>query len=216
MKVVSLTLCRAGSKGLPGKNTKDLCGKPMFAHQIKNLKDAGISDRYVSTDDVIIKSLASEYDFLVIDRPPEISLDTSKCEEALMHFTNLVEYDILVFAQATSPLCKPEYIKKGLQLVLDGKYESVISVCREHWIPRWDLKMNPVDWDPSNRPRRQQKPELFLENGAFYITKKELFLKSNVRYSGKIGYVEMPHYESFQIDTEEDFILIEKLLKGRK
>ena len=54
--------------------------------------------------------------------------------------------------------------------------------------------------------------EKYVENGAFYITKKDNLLQSKLRYSGKIGVVEMPLYKSFQIDTEEDLALIGNML----
>ena len=63
----------------------------MFSYQVKNLKDAGVENVYVSTDDPDIKALSSEYNFITIDRPAEISGDTAKCEQALNHFSNIVD-----------------------------------------------------------------------------------------------------------------------------
>jgi len=54
--------------------------------------------------------------------------------------------------------------------------------------------------------------DMFVENGAFYITKRDDLLKSGLRYSGKIGTYEMPQSRSFQIDTMDDVYIIEKLL----
>ena len=91
-------------------------------------------------------------------------------------------------------------------------YDSVFSVYKEHWIPEWDLDGTPHEWDLNDRPMRQDVPETYVENGAFYITTKDALLKSNLRYSGSIGMVEMPKHRSFQIDTYDDLTLIEKLL----
>ena len=57
MKTVGLILCRAGSKGVPGKNKKAINGKPLFSYQVDNLKKAGVKDVYISTDDPDIKIL---------------------------------------------------------------------------------------------------------------------------------------------------------------
>ena len=54
--------------------------------------------------------------------------------------------------------------------------------------------------------------ENYVENGAFYITTKDNLLKSNLRYSGNIGIVEMPYEKSFQLDSKTDIKLLEKLL----
>ena len=72
--------------------------------------------------------------------------------------------------------------------------------------------IQPFEWEIDNRPMRQDKPETYIENGAFYITKRKNLLESKLRYSGKIGVVEMPLSRSFQIDTKEDLELIEKLI----
>ena len=89
---------------------------------------------------------------------------------------------------------------------------DIFSVYKEHWVPRWTKEVNPDGWDVNNRPMRQQMDEKYVENGAFYITKKENLLQSKLRYSGKIGVVELPLHKSFQIDTEEDLALIGNML----
>ena len=120
----------------------------------------------------------------------------------------------MVFIQPTSPLLKSIDINKGLELM--SRYDSILSVTREHWIPKWSMDMNPIDWEIDNRPMRQDKEETFLENGAFYITKRKNLLQSKLRYSGKIGFVEMPLSRSFQIDTLDDLNLINTIIRGNE
>ena len=213
MRVVGLILCRKGSRGIPGKNKKLINGHPLFSYQVKNLKSAGVEDVYVSTDDKDIKLLEKEYNFIAIDRPSEISDDTAKCESALLHFADLVDFDILAFAQATSPMCPSKFLSEGIALVLNDECDSAVSVVEEHWFPRWDISMNPQGWEPAHRPRRQDRPTLYVENGAFYITKRECLLGSGVRYSGCIKPVVMPLFDSFQVDTYDDLDLIKKLME---
>ena len=141
---------------------------------------------------------------------PEISKDYSQSEEALLHFCSEVDFDTLVFIQPTSPLVESTYIDTGIQMM--NEYDSIFSVYKEHWVPRWTKEVNPDGWDVNNRPMRQQMDEKYVENGAFYITKKDNLLQSKLRYSGKIGVVEMPLHKSFQIDTEEDLALIGNML----
>ena len=69
-----------------------------------------------------------------------------------------------------------------------------------------------VGWNIEKRPRRQDMEELYVENGAFYITTKKLLTETNLRYGNNIGIVEMPFYESIQVDVNDDIKLIEKLL----
>ena len=210
MKVVSVIPARGGSKGIPLKNIVELGGKPLISYTIESSKQSNVDETWVSTDSSEIASVVSEYGVKVIERPEDISTDTSQSEEALLHSARDSEFDVLVFIQPTSPLIKSEDINKGLEMM--DKYDSVFSVTKEHWIPRWTMDVKPFEWEINNRPMRQDKPETYIENGAFYITKRKNLLESKLRYSGKIGVVEMPLSRSFQIDTIEDLELMEKLL----
>jgi len=214
MKIVSVILARGGSKEIPNKNIIPLNGKPLLSYVIEASKNADIDETWVSTDSKKIKEIAQLYGAQVIDRPNNISGDCSKSEEALKHFSDNVNFDILVFIQPTSPLLKASDINRGLQLFKNKRcnYDSVFSAYKEHWIPKWSMNIKPINWNIDNRPMRQEKEDKYIENGAFYITSKEQFLKSNLRYGGKIGIVEMPNYRSFQIDTLDDLKLIEKIL----
>ena len=104
--------------------------------------------------------------------------------------------------------------KNKPKMILDKqkKYDSIFSAYKEHWLPRWTLQNKPHEWETDNRPMRQEKEELFVENGAFYITTYKSLIDSKLRYSGKKGFIEMPLSRSFQIDTHEDLELIKKLL----
>ena len=210
MKVVSVIPARGGSKGIPLKNIVELGGKPLISYTIESSKQSNVDETWVSTDSSEISSVVSEYGVKVIERPEDISTDTSQSEEALLHAARDSEFDVLVFIQPTSPLIKSEDINKGLEMM--DEYDSVFSVTKEHWIPRWTMDVKPFEWEINNRPMRQDKPETYIENGAFYITKRKNLLESKLRYSGKIGVVEMPLSRSFQIDTIEDLELMEKLL----
>lgn len=210
MSIKTIILARGGSKGIPNKNIVDINGKPLLQYTIEVVKKSNAKDVWVSTDCPKIAQIAVQNKAKVIMRPFNISGDQSKSEEALLHFAEKINFDILVFIQPTSPLILSEDINKGLDMMAD--YDSVFSAHKEHWIPRWNLDGTPNEWDINNRPMRQDVPEKYVENGAVYITKKAALMSSRLRYSGKIGILEMPINRSFQIDTLEDLELIKKLL----
>jgi len=212
MKIVSLTLARGGSKGVLRKNLAILNGKPLISYVIEVSKASNVEETWVSTEDKEIAEVAKFYGAKVIDRPVEIAADTSKCEESLLHFAANIDFDILVFIQTTSPLVMVEDVNKGIELMKTNNYDSVFSVTREHWVPRWANDMTPIDWNHFERPRRQEKEVTFIENGAFYITTKEFLFENKNRYGGKIGYVEIPLSRSFQVDSQEELDLIGRLL----
>lgn len=212
MKIVSVILARGGSKEIPSKNIINIKGKPLIYYTIKASQESNVQETWVSTDCAKIKKVAQKFNANVLDRPKIISQDFSKSEEALIHFSEKIEFDVLVFIQPTSPLLKSKDINKGIRLILDEGYNSVFSVYKQHWIPRWTLDIKPIDWKTDSRPMRQEVNEEYVENGAFYITTKTSLLKSQLRYSGKKNIVVMPLSRSFQIDTLEDLKLIQGLL----
>ena len=210
MKIVSVILARGGSKGIPNKNIIDLNGKPLIYYTINESIKSNVNETWVSSDSDEILEISKQYDANILKRPDNISTDTSSSEDALLHFTKNVDFDILVFIQPTSPLLKYYYINKGLELI--EQYDSIFSVNKEHWKPFWNKDIQPIEWDITNRPRRQDKDFYYVENGAFYITTRKNLLKSKNRYSGDIGIIEMKNNESFQIDTFDDLELIKKLM----
>jgi CMP-N,N'-diacetyllegionaminic acid synthase len=211
MKIICLILARCGSKGIPNKNIVEINGNPLLYYTANASFNSNVNETWVSTDCDEIKKVALDLGCKVIDRPIEISGDNSKSDEALVHFAENVDFDILVFIQPTSPLLKSSDINKGLQKMQN--HDSVFSVTKEHWIPRWNKNGQPINWDINNRPMRQDASETYVENGAFYITTKEQLLNSKLRYGGSIGMVEMPLHRSFQIDTYDDLELMTRLIE---
>lgn len=212
MNIKSLILARGGSKGIPKKNIMDINGKPLISYTINSCLKSQANNVWVSTDSHEIIDIAKIYGANTILRPEQISGDKNKSEEALLHFAENIDFDILVFVQPTSPLLLAQDIDDGLNIMNIYNYDSVFSAYKEHWIPRWNINNTPDNWDIYSRPMRQDMPEKYVENGAMYITTKKSLLSSKCRYSGKIGILEMPLMRSFQIDTYEDAALIKKLI----
>lgn len=174
---------------------------------------SNVRETWVSTDDIKISNIAKSYGCNVIDRPHNLALDDSQSEDSLKHFLENINFDYLVFIQPTSPMIKAKDINEGLKMM--DVYDSVFSAYSEHWYPRWTSEIKPINWKITKRPMRQDKSNCYVENGAFYLTKKKNLEESGLRYSGKIGVYEMPYYRSFQVDTKDDLILIEKLMNSK-
>ena len=212
MNIVSVILARGGSKGIPKKNIIDINGKPLIYYSIEASKKSAVSKTFVSTDSDEIAEISIRHGASGrIERPKHLATDDSKSDDALLHFANIIDFDILVFIQPTSPMINHFYINEGIDMIINGGYDSVFTATKEHWIPKWNNNIEPVDWDIYNRPMRQDKENLYTENGMFYITKRKNLLESKLRYSGKIGIVEIPLKDSFQIDSMDDLELIKRL-----
>ena len=206
--VVSVILARGGSKGIYRKNVVNINGKPLLYYTVNASLESEVDETWVSTDDDEIALIATQAGAKVLRRPPELSSDNSTSESALLHFANSVDFTQVVFIQPTSPLLKAKYINKGLSMM--SEYDSVFSAYTQHWTK--ESPSEPIGWDPHNRPRRQDAPEVYIENGSFYITTKKCLIDSGLRFSGKIGVVEMPMGESYQIDTHDDLEFIKRVL----
>jgi len=224
------TLCiipaRGGSKGIPRKNIKPVAGKPLIAWSIQAaLASNTINRLIVSTDDDEIAAVSESYGAEIIRRPPELANDTASSESALVHALETLlqreqyEPDLVVFLQATSPYRLATDIDGAVHLLLHKNYDSLFSACPEHFTGRWRLDdsgcASPVNFDPANRPRRQDRGLEYLENGSIYVFKPRILKETGARMGGYIGIYPMPAERSFQIDCPEDVHLFGKLLASK-
>lgn len=211
MKKVAFIPARGGSKGIKNKNICMVNNEPLLFYAITAAKYSNVDEVWVSTDNSSIKSVARSLGAKVLDRPSDISGDSSPSEEALLHFAENVDFDVVVFIQATSPLLQPDHINGGLEMMRD--YDSVLSGYREHWLPRWSDDGYPINFDSfPDRGMRQDHGSVWVENGAFYITSKDNLLDVRQRVGGQVGIYEMKPQESIQLNTLSDIDFVEKLL----
>lgn len=214
MKISALIPARGGSKGIPDKNIRFLNGKPLIVYSIEQaLNSEYIDDVYVSSDSEIILNISKDSGAKIILRPEDISGDTATTESVIDHFLTKVDTDIVVLIQCTSPFRTDNCFDEAI-LELKRGFDSIISVSPTHKF-RWkldDTSIKPL-YDYKNRPRRQDIIDVdFVETGSFYIFKKRVYLKDKNRLCGEIGYHIMPEQYSYEIDTENDFKVIESLM----
>ena len=216
---------RGGSKSIPLKNIKILNGKPLVYWTAKAANDSKHIDKVIiATDSLEIKNTVLSFGLEkveVYDRDPQNAQDKSSTESVMLEYinkSNLNPDDKFVLIQATSPLLESTHIDSMFdKLNLTGA-DSIFSGVREHkfyWknIEESDF-MAPINYDYTNRPRRQDWDGMILENGACYINSVENIIKDKNRLSGKITYYELPPETAFEIDEESDWIIIEQFMKN--
>ncbi|MDA3781229.1 MAG: acylneuraminate cytidylyltransferase [Bacteroidales bacterium] len=216
-KIIAIIPARGGSKGIPQKNIKNLAGKPLIAWTIEQAKKSKYIDEvYVSTDSKGIEAISKDYGSEVISRPASISGDTASTESALLHASTYLkeDYDIMILFQCTSPLRYSKQIDGAIEKIFIEKSDSLLTGYENDRF-YWDNKGNSLNYDFKKRPRRQDKDWEFVENGSFYIFKKESLLKNKNRLGGKVSQYIMPKWMSFEIDEPFDFELIEILMKKK-
>ena len=128
---------------------------------------------------------------------------------------NFEMFKIAYLIQATSPLLKSNDLIKSFLIFKRQKNDSLLSVYNSHvflW-KKINNKLLPINYNYKKRARRQDMEEQFVENGAFYIFNVKKLKKIKNRIFGKIGYYKMDKYRSYEIDTLEDFKIVELLKK---
>lgn len=219
---VALIPVRGGSKSIPYKNIKYINGKPLIFWTLKAASECKYIDAiYVATEDSKIKKTVEEFHFKkakVITRSHESASDTASTEIVMLEFAEQYDFDNIVLIQATSPLLTALDLNQGFEKMCNQNIDSVLSVVEQKrfiWKNIKDGSVKPQNYDVYYRPRRQDFEGVLVENGAFYITKKDFLIKYKSRISGNIGAVRMPENTYFEIDEPEDFTIIETLMKIR-
>lgn len=225
MKLVCIIPARGGSKGLPGKNVKNLCGRPLLAWTVLAAIEAcGRDAVYVSTDDPEIKAVARCYGAKVIDRPDELASDISSSEDALIHALKTIDSNSgelperFVFLQCTSPLTLPSDIHAAVSKMEEEHADSVLSASASHrflWRPTQEGGAAGINHDLRARLRRQDRDPEYAENGAIYVMKTNGFLETRHRFFGKTAVSVMPEERSWEIDSGTDFSVAEVLMRER-
>ena len=229
MKILAIVPARAGSKRLPGKNTKLLNGKPLINWTLEAaLSVKALTRVMVSTDSDTIAAIAKnagvEVPFL---RPPELATDTSSSADVIYHALEYYrekgdEFDFVLLLQPTSPLRRADDIRHAIEVLNKNSADAVVSVSPCDHSPLWANTL-PIDHSMENfirtevsNMRSQDLPRYFTINGAIYLSsvrrfyeEKSLFLSSNM-----FAHI-MDAENAVDIDHELDFVVAEAILKYR-
>ena len=216
MSVIAFIPARGGSKSIPLKNIKSFCGQPLIYWNLVSLQNAKVDKIIVATDSQEIKSVVEKFNFPKVefyDRKKENASDESSTESVMLEYINqssLLDSDIFMLTQVTSPFTKEKNFNEGLALLKE--YDSVISCCQSKRF-RWKEDGSAINYDIYNRPRRQDWQGDLVENGAFYISNVGNIKSSKNRISKNIGIYVMPEYTSVEIDAPHDWLVAEELMK---
>jgi len=222
--VLAYIPARGGSKGVPGKNKRVLCGRPLVQWTIEQAeKTPGIDEILVSTDDREIMEICYDMAVRYSERPAEYAQDDSSIEDGLLwHMENAamrgVMPDTIVLLQPTSPLRRPHDIGAALAHFEQTHADSLFSAVSTHSPFYWTRRSSgdgTFQWVKpyGERSRRQMLGEVWQENGSIYVFNAKGFRDWQSRLFGKIVCYGMAEDSKYEIDTEDDFYVVERLME---
>lgn len=220
MKTIAFIPVRGGSKSIPLKNIKPLCGKPLVCWSIEALEKSDSIDRIVvATDSDEIRQTVERRHYSdkveLYCRNKENASDTASTESVMLeyiHYAQLPREYIFMLVQATNPLTETEHFDEALAIYAKDRYDSMLTCVRNYRF-FWNSDGTSKNYDYRNRPRRQNFEGELMENGAFYINTVGNILESGNRLSGNIGIYEMPEYTAAEIDEPDDWTILEMLMR---
>jgi len=229
-KNIVLIPSRGGSKRLPGKNIKELEGKPLIAHSIETcLKSSQIDRVIVSTDDIEIANIAKEYGAEVLFMRPEyLSGDKVGDRDVMLHLIDWLnenenyKFDNLVYIRPTTPFKTVFMIEEAIEKLSDVSYSSIRSVTKSEGVfhPYWMFKQNNGilktfidDLKIEEFYQSQLLPDCYRLNGVVDVSRVETIINNKNIYGDSIGYIEIDEKRAVDIDTEFDFLLCKFMIE---
>ena len=227
MNAVAFIFARAGSKGLPGKNTRLLGGKPLIAWSIERALEVNrISRVIVSTDSEEIAAISRKFGAEVpFVRPAELATDESS---EWLSWRHGLEYlrgttggfpEVMVSVPTVAPLGLAIDIDNCLDEYEKGLSDIVVTVTDAHRSPYFNMvKTNPdgtyglVDGSFSNLVRRQDAPIVYDMTTVCYVANSEFVMSHDSIFEGRVGAVHVPIERAVDIDSLLDFQVAEHLL----
>lgn len=225
-KILAIIPARGGSKGLPGKNIRPLCGKPLIGWTIEHaLASEYIDEIFVSTDSRKIADIAEKFGINVpFLRPDELATDTSSSMEVVENVleyyqSKKIEFDYILLLEPTSPLRKEGDLDAAINLAVTNEIaDGVISLGKVHMEHplivkkvNKEGKISPYIDDSKKITQRQQADNAYFPYGVAYIIKTEVFRREKMFYTDNILPYYIERWQNYEIDDIYDFISVEAI-----
>lgn len=221
-----LITARGGSKGIPHKNIKPFCGRPLVCRAVDQALECASPDDtiFVSTDSLEIKTAAESCDVEVpFLRPAHLASDTSSSYDVIIHALDEFEkrgktFDKVVLLQPTSPLRTTDDIRNALVL-WERDIDMVVTVCEAKANPYYNAFETDSDGflhiskGDGNFTRRQDVPKVWEYNGAVYVMSVESLRRGPMSSFKRRVPSPMPAGRSFDLDSPTDWLIAETIFK---
>ncbi|MGX1165388.1 CMP-N,N'-diacetyllegionaminic acid synthase [Bradyrhizobium sp. USDA 372] len=230
MSLVCTICARGGSKGVVGKNARDLLGRPVLAWSIAQARETGLFDAiaFSSDSDALLDAAMKAGADIAVKRPDEMATDTAPKLPAIRHCLEQAiaqmgtTPEIFVDLDVTSPLRLASDVTGAVALLRESGAGNVITGAPARRSPYFNLVEQRTDGSvglskSANPPitRRQDAPRCFDMNASIYVWRVAPFLEHPAVFYPDTRLFEMPEERSIDIDSDLDFALVELLLRQR-
>jgi len=230
MAIIALVPARAGSKGIPGKNIRPLCGEPLIAYTAEVIKQAGVFDRAIlSTDSADIAAVGNtfglETPFL---RPKELARDDTPMIDVITHAMQWLKNNgtpakLIVLLQPTQPLRQTVDVLRAIEILHASDCDSVVSVVAvpAHLSPDYVMRIDDdgklVNFlaDGVSVTRRQDVRQAYVRDGTVYAFRADTVYKHRSIYGPACLPLIVQAEHSINIDTQSDWEEAERRLGCR-
>jgi len=219
---------RGGSKGVAGKNVRELAGVPLIGHTLRQISNSGMFETIaVSSDSDEILSVAQAYGAdVLVKRPDELASDTAPKSAAILHCAEATEartgtlFDTFFDLDATAPLRTPEHIRAAVEQLEMGESDNLFSVCVSRRSPWFNMVRRDPDGTISlagdgdgKIVRRQDAPQTYDMNASIYGWKRAPFFAHGAKViTVRSDIFVMPEITVIDVDSETDFRICELVL----
>jgi CMP-N-acetylneuraminic acid synthetase len=213
-KVKALIFMKETSDRVPGKNMKNLCGKPLFHWILDSLSESCyISEIIINTDSIeIAESAKSKYNVTIHMRPEYLNkIDSNEANQIIEYDLSITKGEYFFQSHSTNPLLNVETINKSIEEYFRNNFDTLISVTKSqkrYFTPEGE----PVNHDPRNLVKTQESNSLYEENSCIYIFSRKAFEKHNNRIGSNYMLYPTDPIESVDIDEQYEFEIADFLM----
>lgn len=208
MKIATFILARAGSKRIPGKNKKNFCGRPLIEWTVRTAVELGYPVYLMSDDDDIKRKINKWYcGVYVLTMPEKYAGDVHDVRGSLEYINGYAGADIIVLLQPTSPVRSTELVTAWVSDFVQTEYEVGISA---YPLQKYAYNQSGERLDQVERTGNEH-PLMFIENGGFYVFKKEALNRRHITDGPRRLY---PDVVDVELDTAKDWKKLETLVNG--
>lgn len=229
-RILAVIPARGGSKGLPGKNLRELAGLPLIAHSILLAASCTeVTDALVTTDAEEIADVARRFGARILIRPAELASDTTPMWPVVRHALEHADGDqggrpdYVLLLDPTSPGRLPADVAaalRRLEAVPDA--DGVIGVSRPTFNPIWHCVVDRDGWMADLLPagagytRRQDVPAVYRINASLYLW-RAAFVRREPQSWREHGWHlmhEIPESRAIHIDDAEELAWADLLIRS--